>query len=366
MASRYALWYIAVLTCASSLGCGLGERVRDYGPDRTSDTGADPVIASDASVVAATSFMDVAVADTARMDASASLDGTLADAAACPSFSSDADASVEMTEIERNFVSALPGRPVTIRWRAGHATKGLPLVVIYHGDMDDGSAYTASDVRAALSLEAVAAGRAVFAYPEQTGGAWQHYTFEGRAREVQFLLDVVTALQSELAIDRQHVYLVGWGGGAIIANTIACTAGYGQLSAVAVHSGTLYPLENPNGAPGMDHDFKLDFPDMIDYAAPRCDPPPMMVLWGDQDVSDGTSYVDGLTTVEAYREQLNCSYEHTAWDGEASCEVYTSCTRNLVSCAVDGLQHQIWDGAADAIWQFFEASMYPGCTSVDR
>jgi hypothetical protein len=33
---------------------------------------------------------------------------------------------------------------------------------------------------------------------------------------------------------------------------------------------------------------------------------------------------------------------------------YAGCARPVVWCAIDGVGHEIWSGAAAAIWKFFE------------
>lgn len=355
--------HLSGLWCALALSACLPGRLEGFendGAHRSLDA-AVPKKLDDSLDASPDTSSDVssAVMEAASPEADAAsqvlLDAALHDAAPCPASWDDAepsagDAAVAFSEIVRNFASSIPNRSVTVRWRMGMETTALPLIIAYHGDPDDLSAANIEELRRALPLEAH--GRAVFAYPGNEGAAWKHWTFDGRRREREFLTTVVDGLARELSIDRKRVFLVGWGGGAIIVNALSCVLGHDGLAGVAVHSGTIYPLENPAKDAGVDHDFKLDFDDMT-YAAPRCDPAPTMMIWGNQDRSDGTSFESGEFSHDVYRRQLACTDQGGPWSLDAVCESYTTCARPHVWCPVPGLDHRIWEGAASVIWRFF-------------
>jgi polyhydroxybutyrate depolymerase len=142
--------------------------------------------------------------------------------------------SIVSSGISRSFVLA---RPTTTP--VGSA---LPLVFSLHGDGGNGAA-----MRGALPLEGQATSGAVFIYPNAPGGTFEYYTYDGRSREAVFVTDVIAAMNAEFGIDTTRVFVIGFSGGATMANALGCRLGPAVIRGLGIHSGTLYPVNNGMG-----------------------------------------------------------------------------------------------------------------------
>jgi polyhydroxybutyrate depolymerase len=211
----------------------------------------------------------------------------------------------------------------------------LPLVFSLHWDGGDGAA-----MRAALPLEAQAAAGAVFVYPDAPGGTFEYWTSDGRAREAQFVKDVIASLSAELGIDTSRVFMAGMSGGATMANALGCRLGPGILRGLGIHSGTLYPV---------DDDFTYTNPGGVSCALPAT-----LFVWGTADDSADTSYANGQAVRDNYLATQQCAATSTPWSVDP-CQTYDSCSRAVAWCPIDGLGHAIWPGAAAALWRFFDS-----------
>ena len=138
--------------------------------------------------------------------------------------------------VSRSFVLA---RPASIP--VGSA---LPLVFSLHGDGGNGAS-----MRSGLPLEVQATSGAVFIYPNAPGGTFEYYTYDGRTREAVFVNDVIAAMHTEFNIDTTRVFVVGFSGGATMANALGCRLGPIVLRGLGIHSGSLYPIDNGMGVP---------------------------------------------------------------------------------------------------------------------
>jgi polyhydroxybutyrate depolymerase len=217
-----------------------------------------------------------------------------------------------------------------------------PLVFSLHGDGGTGAG-----MRAALPLEAQAASGAVFVYPNAADGStFEYYTYAGRTAEVRLVQDVIAALAAEFGIDTQRVYIAGFSGGATMANALGCRLGAAVVRGLAIHSGTLYPIDGPGGVP----DFTY-----TGNGGVSCALPATIMLWGQADNTDGVSYADGLNVLDNYRATQGCA--NTSQPAILTpCIRYDGCGRELDWCAIPGMGHQIWANAAPAIWTFIASS----------
>jgi polyhydroxybutyrate depolymerase len=230
----------------------------------------------------------------------------------------------------RSFVLARPSPyPVGV---------ALPLVFSLHGDGGNGAG-----MRGALPLEAQAATGAVFVYPNAADGStFEYYTFDGRTREATFVQDMIAAMSGEFGVDTQQLFIAGFSGGATMANALGCRLGANVIRAVAIHSGTLYPVDNAMGMPDFDY---------TGNGGVSCDVPPAIFIWGTLDNTPGVSFADGQAVRNNYLATFNCPGATAAWT-VAGCVEYTGCARTFVWCPIAGLGHSIWSGAASAVWAF--------------
>jgi polyhydroxybutyrate depolymerase len=218
----------------------------------------------------------------------------------------------------------------------------LPLVFSLHGDGGTGAG-----MRAALPLEAQTANGAVFVYPNAADGStFEYYTYAGRTAEAQFVQAVIAALAAEFGIDTQRVYVAGFSGGATMANALGCRLGPGVVRGLAIHSGTLYPVEDGLGNP----DFTY-----TGNGGVSCPLPATIMIWGQADNVPGVSYGEGLGVRDNYRATQNCAATSQA-ALVSPCIRYDGCLRELDWCSIPGMGHQIWGSAAQAIWLFISAS----------
>ncbi len=226
----------------------------------------------------------------------------------------------------------------------------LALVISLHPDGG-----TSSGMRAALPLEVAATNdgkQAVFAYLQaKDGNTFEYWTSSGRTHEGHFVQQLITALHASHNIDTSRVYLVGFSGGATMANALGCRLGRNVIRGLGIHSGTLYPVDGDFGYTGN--------------GGVDCALPPAILLWGKNDQSGGVSYQDGLNILGNYRATQSCTANSTAFP-PSPCIAYTGCTQRVNWCAIDGLGHAIWGGgtaatqsAATAIWNFIAGDAPP-------
>ena len=232
--------------------------------------------------------------------------------------------SIQSSGITRPFVQATP--------TSGAA--GKPLVFVLHGDGGNGAG-----IRASLPIDTVAAGGAVFVYPDAPGGTFEYFTFVGRTREVQFVRDVINLLFGELAIDRNRVFLAGFSGGGTMASALACRMENDEIRASAINSGSLYPI---------DDDFIY-----TGNGGVSCALPATMLLWGEADNTPGVSYAIGLGIRDNVTATFNCGAGSDPF-APAPCVLYQGCDRDAGWCSIPAMGHSIWNQAATASWNFFQ------------
>lgn len=216
-----------------------------------------------------------------------------------------------------------------------------PLVIALHGDGGN-----SAGIRASLPIEAQAQGGAVFVYPKSAGGSFEYWTLAGRQAEAAFVRALVAHIETDIGIDTSRVYLAGMSGGATMANALACHLGADEIRGLGIHSGTLYRADASE----------------FDYTANggvTCDLPPAIILWGTADNVPGTQYANGIGTRDNYAATFFCDATSTPWS-PAPCVAYDGCDRRLHWCAIDGMGHSIWSGAAEAMWRFFDADATQG------
>ncbi len=233
--------------------------------------------------------------------------------------------SIVSSGITRPFVISIPNPRVA----------NLPLVFSLHGDGGNGAG-----MRAALPLETPANFGAVFVYPSAPSGTFQYFSDLGRTREVQFVRDLIDALDVELDIDRGRVFITGFSGGATMANALGCRMEADEIRELGIHSGSLYPLNN---------DFTY-----TGNGGVSCALPATMLVWGMNDMTGGVDYATGQAVRNNHLATQNCAATTTPRD-PSPCVNYDSCERDVAWCAIPAMGHSIWNQAAVAIWGFFAA-----------
>lgn len=245
------------------------------------------------------------------------------------------EASIMAGGIERTFLVARP--------RSVPDDAELPLVFSFHGH-NDTSESTADRIRAELPLEDEAAGAATFVYPRAPGVDWSFTTDAQRANEAEVVTAMIEAVDGMFGVDRARVFLVGWDGGAFLVNSVACRLPAGLLRGVAIHSGSLYSVDTPDG--GKDFDEEPS-------GRTTCHLPSALLIWGTSDV--GVSYaMQGTLTRNYYVGTLQCATTTMPWPSAPPCVSYDACSAELVWCSIDGLGHSLWPEASAAIWRFID------------
>lgn len=211
---------------------------------------------------------------------------------------------------------------------------GLPLVFALHGDGVDGAAF-----RASLPLEAQAAGSALFVYPNAPGGsAFAYFDEAARAKEARLVQDLIASLDAELCLDEQRVFVVGFSGGAAMADALGCRLGPSVIRGLALHSYSLFAEESD----GSDFTY-------TSRGGVSCALPDALLVWGQKD-----AIVVGQGVRDVYLATQACQ-QTTSAGAVSPCVAYDGCSRSVSWCAIPGLGHALWSEAASAIWQFVEA-----------
>lgn len=223
-------------------------------------------------------------------------------------------------------------------------TAGKPLVLSLHGDGGTGAG-----MRAALPLEAAAAGAAVFVYPNASGapgvgGTFPYFTSAGRTAEVAFVRALIDTLEAELAIDRTRVFITGFSGGATMANALGCRLEADEIRGLGIHSGSLYPI---------DDDFTY-----TGNGGVSCALPATILAWGENDATPGVTFQIGQAVRDNHRNTQGCAATNTPF-APAPCIQYDTCQRPVAWCAIPGLGHSLWNQAATAFWNFFSGQQAP-------
>ncbi len=233
--------------------------------------------------------------------------------------------SIVSSGVTRSFILAVPNPTAA----------NLPLVLSLHGDGGN-----AASMRAGLPLEAASNDGAIFVYPNAPGGTFEYFSDAGRAREVQFVRDVIELLVTERQIDRTRVFITGFSGGATMANALGCRMEADEIRGLGIHSGSLYAVGN---------DFTYTANGGVSCALPAT-----ILLWGEADNTPGVTYATGVSVRNNHSATQSCASASSAF-APPPCVQYNQCQRSVAWCSIPGMGHSIWNQAASAIWNFFSA-----------
>ncbi len=210
------------------------------------------------------------------------------------------------------------------------------LVFAYHGDGGTGAG-----VRASLGLEAAANGDAIFVYPDATEESGRSFTLDTTLAanpDMAMFIDLVGQLSARFPV--HGVFATGHSRGGYFANFLNCTLGASYLDAIAPHSGS-----GPYGEDDSEYDVDGH------YICPSAPAAALMIHGVDDEVVP-------IPDAEYSRSQWvwgNECDQSTSAITPSPCVEHDGCAagKPVVWCAVPGLEHGVWDHAAEAIWAFF-------------
>ncbi|MBX3221091.1 MAG: prolyl oligopeptidase family serine peptidase [Labilithrix sp.] len=234
----------------------------------------------------------------------------------------------------RPFVLVVPG--------TYSPKKTYPLVLVLHGDAQDGAA-----MRAAFPFDEVSAEAAVVAYPSGWSG-WNLYDPPDANEDLTFLVALVGALKARFAIDPARVFGTGFSSGAFMVNQVGCRRP-SLFRAIVPHSG---------GAPSEPQDPAAT---RWDNSYTRCagqslgNGPAVMVIHGMADTD--VTYDSGAFTASYWAYIDGCQSTRSTPLAPPPCTLHDGCPtgRPVALCAIPNLGHAVWSEAAKATWQFFSA-----------
>jgi polyhydroxybutyrate depolymerase len=209
-----------------------------------------------------------------------------------------------------------------------------PLVFVLHGG---GS--TAAGARTQTDLEKVAAGRAVFVYPDAPGGNWSLDAPASSNGDVALFDAILLTAHNSLCIDPRRVFVTGFSNGAYMANQLGCKRGE-RIRAIVTHAGG-GPYETSGGS--YDASGHLVCPGKAVAS---------LVVHGN---NDGT-----VPPAEGQKSIDHWSYANRCGGGTAStltppCVALQGCFQPVGVCRVPGLGHGLWSQAGKVTWAFFDS-----------
>jgi polyhydroxybutyrate depolymerase len=144
--------------------------------------------------------------------------------------------------LERSLVSGGRSRTYLVHLPRDHDGRGLPLVIIMHG-----GGGSAEGIRLFTGFDATADEMGfVVAYPNATTdwaeGCGCSQADRNGIDDVQFMSDLIDAVEGEFGIDRSHVYTTGFSQGGLMAYKLACDFADGLAAVAAVGASMAVPL----------------------------------------------------------------------------------------------------------------------------
>lgn len=229
-----------------------------------------------------------------------------------------------------------------------------PLVFDFHGFASDGAEQMArSELRATA-----AANGFVLVTPDGFGGGWNAEVCCGETvglgvDDVQFVRDMVAAVEADYCIDRRRIYAAGYSNGGLFSIFLACRADDLIAAAASVAAASLEASACVPSRPVP----VLFLNGTADPVVPYAVAPPSAATW---------RQIDGCS------DASRISYQR----GDSICETWDACEAGteVGLCTVDGGGHT-WPGggpfpdflgaqtqdlaASDEIWAFFSRHTAP-------
>lgn len=242
-----------------------------------------------------------------------------------------ASVSVTVAAANRTYALSVP---------AGYdGTRKLPLVFGFHGDGGNGAAY-----RNSFPIEAQAGGRAIFVWPNGTNNNAGRSFDQGRNppqnADVTFFEAMITQLSARYCVDTTRVYAHGMSGGAYFVNQLGRWKNT-ALRAIAPMSGG-----GPFGIGSGDFDPQTG---NLKVTGPLA----AFIVHGQ---SDGSVNITEAQKSLTYWRAAAKSTAGQAATNPSPCQRQNGGLKPVVYCAIPGLGHTIWTGAAAGVWSFFSAN----------
>lgn len=214
--------------------------------------------------------------------------------------------------------------------------KRYPLVLVFHGDGGNARGF-----HAGFPFEKGSGENAILAYLEGQHATWMIDSGKGANQDVRFAKELIAQLLTERPmIDRDRVFAVGYSSGGFLVNVIACHEP-GLLRAISSSAG---------GAP---YNQAEKWPN----GYPKCagqTPTAMIALHGQRDFE--VTLDSGRFSASYWAYVNGCNTAEMETTGYKECTAYRGCKggKPVAWCDLPGLDHWVWDRAAEASWTFFE------------
>ncbi len=208
-----------------------------------------------------------------------------------------------------------------------------PLVFVFHGGGGN-----SAGARAQTDLEKQAGGRAIFVYPDGTGGAWDLDAPTASNQDVALFDAILLTSHNTLCVDARRLFVTGFSNGAYMANQLGCKRGE-RIRGIVTHAGG-----GPYEAKGTyDATGHLTCPGKSVAS---------LVVHGS---SDGT-----VAPSEGQKSLDHWSYANRCNGGTVGgwippCVAQQGCFQPVGVCRIPGLGHGLWNQAGKVTWAFFDA-----------
>ena len=208
-----------------------------------------------------------------------------------------------------------------------------PLVFVLHG-----SGGTGAGARTQTDLEKVAAGRALFVYPDAIGGNWDLNAPAPSNVDVALFDALSLLVTNALCVDTRRVFVTGFSNGAYMANQLGCRRGERIRGIVSHAGGGPYELQGTYD----DHGNLVCGGKAV--AA--------LIVHGTSDATVAPS--EGQKSIDHWSRVNRCSGSSSP-SGAPPCVALAGCYQPVGVCLIPGLGHGLWKEAGKVTWSFFDA-----------
>jgi polyhydroxybutyrate depolymerase len=212
-------------------------------------------------------------------------------------------------------------------------TTFYPVVFVLHGG--GGSAAAA---RTQTDLERVAAGRAIFVYPQAAGAEWDLDSPAPSNGDVALFDLLLFQIHNAYCVEPRRVFVTGFSNGAYMANQLACRRG-DRIRGVVTHAG------------GGPYDLHGSY-DADGHLVCAGKAVASLVVHG---ASDGTvAPTEGQKSLDHWSFANRCAGGTTsAW--LSPCVALAGCYQPVGVCRIPGLGHATWREAGRVTWSFIDS-----------
>ncbi|HSO37722.1 MAG TPA: hypothetical protein VLT33_34585 [Labilithrix sp.] len=225
-------------------------------------------------------------------------------------------------------------RTFTLVVPEGYAPQSpYPLVFVLHA-----SGGTAAGARAQTGLEKVAAGRALFVYPDAVAGNWDLNAPAPSNVDVALFDALSLLVTNALCVDTRRVFVTGFSNGAYMANQLGCRRGE-RIRGIVTHAGGgPYELQGTYDAQGNLVCGGKAVASLIVHGTSDATVP----------ISEGQKSIDHWSRVNRCGGGSSSALT-------APCVALQGCYQPVGVCLVPGLGHALWKEAGQVTWAFFDA-----------